>query len=429
MLIATSLMYSKDNLEIEKQKKAMRTWEDIGFRVISCNVVEEIEVLREIFPEASFVELKRSGKELTGKPFPFIYDMLQVLKSNVQKDDEICGIVNSDIFLKNISAQEIQAYFRVSDNRVVIMHRYDIDDEEDTKGEYYFSGIDVFFFERKYISVFSDKGFMLGRPEWDHWFLYEADKVGMQILEIKNKVAFHIKHKQRWTASESNQMASKQKNQVKKQSFDEEYFYRTNEIMANLQNRILLGSNEWSAKETVVKQDGFWNDRDRESLLKWEEECFFTTDVPESIGVLYFKDNHAFRLCALHRQVKNNSDGTFSLGEIFENERDKGSILRYIDFKDFDFVKGLGKVYVYPAGRAARLLIDCLDAYHIPVLGMVDRDEALWGKTYRGKEIFDLSVLSDETSFDHVIIATNLYVKEIYEGLSKLINKDKLIVL
>lgn len=429
MLIATSLMYSKDNLEIEKQKKAMQTWKDIGFRVISSNVIEEIEVLREVFPDVFFVELKRSGKELTGKPFPFIYDMLQALKGNTQKEDDICGIVNSDIFLKNISAEEIQAYFRVSDNRVLIMHRYDIDEEEDTKGEYYFSGIDVFFFERKYISIFPDKGFMLGRPEWDHWFLYEADNAGMQILEIKNKLAFHIKHRQRWTASESNQMASKQKNQVKKQSFDEEYYYRTNELMANLQNRILLGSPEGIPSETVIKQDGFWDDGNRENLMRWEKESFSIEDVPESIGVLYFKDNRPFRLCALHRQVKENVDGTFSLGEILENERDKGNILKYIDFKDFDFVKSLGKVYVYPAGRAARLLIDCLDAYHIPVLGMVDRDESLWGKTYMGKEIFGLSVLDDAFSYDHVIIASNLYVKEIYEGLSKSIDSDKLIVL
>lgn len=429
MLIVTSLMYSEDNSEIGKQKKAMRIWEDIGFRVISCNVAEEIGVLRELFTEASFVELERSGKEATGKPFPFIYDMLQVLKSNVREDDEICGIVNSDIFLKNISAEEIQAYFRVSDKRVLIMHRYDIDDEEDTKGEYYFSGIDVFFFLKSLVDCIPDKGFMIGRPEWDHWFLYEADKAGMQILEIKNKIAFHIKHKQRWTASESNQMASKQKNQVKKQSFDEKYYYRTNEIMAKLQNRILLGSSELMPCETVVKQDGFWADIDRASLLKWEEECFPIGDVPESVGVVYFKNNRVFRLCALHRQVKENADGTFSLGEILANERDKGSILRYIDFKDFDFVKSLGKVYVYPAGRAARLLIDCLDAYHIPVLGMVDRDEALWGKTYRGKEIFELSVLHDATSFDHVIIATNLYVKEIYDELSKAIDEDKLIVL
>ena len=139
MLIATSLMYSEDEWEIEKQRKAMCTWKDMGFRVISCNVLTEIEILREVFPEVSFVELKRSGKEKAGKPFPFIYDILQALKNNTLEEKELCGIVNSDIFLKNVSANVIKEYFRVADNRVLIMHRYDIDNEYDTKGEYYFS--------------------------------------------------------------------------------------------------------------------------------------------------------------------------------------------------------------------------------------------------------------------------------------------------
>ena len=51
---------------------------------------------------------------------------------------------------------------------------------------------------------------MLGRPEWDHWFVLEASRAGITAREIKNKMAFHIRHKQRWTASESNKMATRQ---------------------------------------------------------------------------------------------------------------------------------------------------------------------------------------------------------------------------
>lgn len=429
MLIATSLMYSDDNWEIEKQKKAMRTWEGIGFRIISCNVPEEIEILRKEFPEVSFVELKCSGKELTGKPFPFIYDMLQALKDNAFEEKELCGIVNSDIFLKNVSADEIKEYFRVSDNRILIMHRYDIDDEYDTKGEYYFSGIDAFFFQNNYISVFPDKGFMLGRPEWDHWFLYEADKAGIQILEIKNKVAFHIKHKQRWTAKDSNSMVVSKNKTTDSVSFDEEYYYATNVLMSDLSNRVMLGSNAQADCMTVVKEAGLYCDVDRSKLLNWEQEKYLEQDEVESLGILYFKEDKAYRVCALHREAFLNQDQKFSLGNIFENEKAKGNILRYIDFKDLDFVNNLGNVYVYPAGRAARLLIDCLDAYGIPVLGMIDRDSALWGKEYKGKKIFDLSMLDKQETYDHVLVASNLYVREIYEELSKKVAIEKLVVL
>lgn len=429
MLIATSLMYSQDKWEIEKQKKAMQTWEAIGFRVISCNVPEEIELLQKVFPQVTFIELERSGKEKTGKPFPFIYDILQILNSNVHEEKELCGIVNSDIFLKKISADEIRAHFVKYEKRILIMHRYDIDDESDITGEYYFSGIDAFFFQKSCISYFPDKGFMLGRPEWDHWFLYEAQKAGMQILEIKNKIAFHIKHKQRWTPAESNSMASNQIKKQETQSFDEEYYYHTNEIMADLQNRILLGDETNRRDELVIMKDGFYVDADRECLIQWEKEIFHTETVPESIGIVYFKNNKPYRICASHCEVTANQDETFSSGNIVENEKEKGIISKYIDFKDFDFVKTLGRFFVYPAGRASRLLIDCLDTYKIPVLGMVDRDKSLCGKKYKNREIFDLSVLENIDSYDHVLIVSNLYVKEIYESLAKSINKEKLLVI
>ena len=66
MLIATSLMYSTDEYEIQKQLKAIQTWKNMGFEVISCNVAEEIKLLQPFFQEITFVELARSGKEQMG---------------------------------------------------------------------------------------------------------------------------------------------------------------------------------------------------------------------------------------------------------------------------------------------------------------------------------------------------------------------------
>ena len=63
-------MYSQDEYEIQKQLKAIQTWKSIGFEVISCNVAEEIKLLKPLFRQITFVELARSGKEQTGKPFP-----------------------------------------------------------------------------------------------------------------------------------------------------------------------------------------------------------------------------------------------------------------------------------------------------------------------------------------------------------------------
>ncbi|MBE5876036.1 MAG: hypothetical protein E7290_04020 [Lachnospiraceae bacterium] len=427
MLIATSLMYSEDTYEIEKQKKAMQTWKEIGFEVISCNVEEEIIKLKPIFDEVRFVELSRSGKEQTGKPFPFIYDILQMIKCHTDREEELCGIVNSDIFLMNVTRKNIESFFAEAADTVLIMHRYDIDDEKDRKGEYYFSGIDAFFFQRRYIDVFPDMGFMLGRPEWDHWFLYEADKAGMQVIEIKNKVAFHIKHKQRWTAKESTGMVMKKNVAQTAVCFDETFYYKTNLLMSDLARRKVQGVPQSCSADVVKTVQGYYDDVQREQLMKWEKEHY--GDAMESMGILYYKGDKPYRVCALHRRVENIGDSTFALGDFFENEKAKGNILRYIEFKDFEFVKKLGRVYIYPAGRAARLLADCLKTYGITVLGMVDKDSTLWGKTYLGNQILDLTVLDNKDSYDNVLIATNLYVREIYEELKQRVEESKLIVL
>lgn len=427
MLIATSLIYSSDEYEINKQRKAMQTWRNIGFDIISCNVKEEINKLIDIFPEVRFEELKRSGKEETGKPFPFIYDMLRVLQTNCQND--VCAIVNSDIFIKNLNGNILKSFFSSHKDTMLILHRYDIDDEKDERGEYYFSGIDVFFFLCHFLPDIPDKGYMLGRPEWDHWFVYEATRAGIEVKEIKNKMAFHIKHKQRWTASDSNKMIKNQISKFNEYNIDEEYYFKTNELMADLSKRIYYDDNFFGEKESVRKHQGYYCDINRDELLKWERNKLQESNGEESVGILYFKERKPYRLCASHCQLKKREDGLFTIGEIFEGERDKGNILKYVDFKDFDFFHSLKNVYVYPAGRAARLLIDCLDSYNVSVLGMIDRDETLHGKTYKGKTIFGLSVLDEKEVYDYVIIATNLYVKEIYESLSKKVSKEKLIVL
>lgn len=429
MLIATSLMYSNDEYEIEKQVKAMQTWKNAGFDVISCNVREEIDKLQLVFPQVTFRELKRSGKERTGKPFPYIYDMLQILKEECYEQGKVCGIVNSDIFIQNLNGNVLREYLSKNPDTMLILHRYDIDDESDVTGEYYFSGIDAFFFLPHFISFIPDRGYMLGRPEWDHWFVYEAAKAGIKTIEIKNKMAFHIKHKQRWTASDSNKMITNQSKKTDTICMDEEYYYETNELMADLDNRIFYKDDFVFSKDVVFREAGYYCDGDRKKILKWEQEQLQGCDSVETIGFMYFKNQKAYRICASHCQVMEKGDGTFSLGDIFPGERGKGNILKYVDFKDLDFVKDLNRVYLYPAGRASRLLLDCLDTYQIPVLGMVDRDESLWGKKYKGKEIFDLSVLEDTDSYDYVIIATNLYVNEIYQSLCQLVTKEKLIIL
>lgn len=424
MILATSIMMSEDEREISKQKSAIKTWIDMGANVISCNVKEEIDKLKPVFDEVTFVELTRSGRESMGKPFSFIYDILQALKNHASQTQELCGIINSDIFLRNISYGELMLYFDKRKDMVLTLHRYDIECEDDTIGKYYFSGIDVFFFMAEYIDIFPDKGFMLGRPEWDHWFLYEASHVGMQVLEIKNQCAFHIKHMQRWTPKESNRMVMDKAKIGSNSLFDERFYYDTNVLMSDLSKRVLLGSLD--TVTVTQKTDGYYYDADIKALMEWEKDKYGYSSEGTA-GLLYFKGDQAYRICELHRKETILSEGNIILKELIE--KPKGGILKYIDFRDLDFFKELGHVYVYPAGRAARLLVDCLNTYGVDVLGMVDTDMALNGNKYLGISIYDVSVLNEKEKYDNVLVASNLYIKEIYDELSKIVDKQKLIIL
>ncbi len=74
-------------------------------------------------------------------------------------------------------------------------------------------------------------------------------------------------------------------------------------------------------------------------------------------------------------------------------------------------------------------MLDCMDTYHIPVLGLVDRDRSLWNTECQGHRINSLEALLNGDTFDHVLIATNLYVKEIYQSLKEIVDEEKLIVI
>lgn len=223
-------------------------------------------------------------------------------------------------------------------------------------------------------------------------------------------------------------MASKSRK--KNICLSEKYYFDTNEIMADLSNRIFLKSNVLiDDDELLIRNGSFYNDVERQDILQWEREVYEREKDVESTGLVYFKNSKAYRICALHREIVSNDRNKVILGNMFPQERSKGSILRYVDFQQLDFVKNLGRVYIYPAGRAARLLLDCMDTYHIPVLGLVDRDRSLWNTECQGHRINSLEALLNGDTFDHVLIATNLYVKEIYQSLKEIVDEEKLIVI
>ncbi|NEO65710.1 MAG: hypothetical protein F6J98_37065, partial [Moorea sp. SIO4G2] len=150
---------------INKQQAAINSWLNLGFEVVSLNILEEIEKLQPLYQDIKFHRVFRDGREHYGKPYVYIDDLLSYLR---EYGSQICGIVNADIILK--AEQDFTEFIREqTQNSILLASRVDVDTAESINGEIYDVGVDVFFFEKELLEKFPSSDFCLGIPFWDFW--------------------------------------------------------------------------------------------------------------------------------------------------------------------------------------------------------------------------------------------------------------------
>ena len=195
IVIATSIA----PFDLDKQKTAISSWIDAGFEVISCNVAGEISIISMHFPNVRFVELNRDGSALLGKPYPYAYDVFRALR---EVADGICGYTNSDIHVVDLPVGLIDAIREnAEDGKFIYAHRMDTESLEKTdlmQAKSYRGGFDVFFFHKELLGVFCDEEFFVGNTVWDYWCLMTPSFNGIDLVEIKQPVFYHLKHEVRW---------------------------------------------------------------------------------------------------------------------------------------------------------------------------------------------------------------------------------------
>ncbi|MDD9148778.1 hypothetical protein OYT88_09475 [Sporolactobacillus sp. CQH2019] len=190
ILVATSV--SPDR--IEAQKRAIKSWLDAGFDVVSLNTEEEADTLKAHFPDIKFHIVKRSAKEKYGKPYIYIYDFMSYLNST---DYKVVGIVNSDVQFRNIRPDFINVIYSEALNSLVYGHRMDVTHISDSSGTLS-NGVDYFFFDRDLISVYQDDGLCMGQPAWDWWMVCVPASKNKITKRILNPIGYHEIHPQQW---------------------------------------------------------------------------------------------------------------------------------------------------------------------------------------------------------------------------------------
>lgn len=189
--IATSLVPGN----FDAQHKAVSSWLNLGFNVISVNSREEVEKVTKLFPDVKVFEVKRNAAEVTGKPMVLFDDVLAVLH---EMGSEIVGIVNSDVHLI-AGADFVEWIAAQAKNSFVFGSREDVATADDLGGNTYFLGFDCFFFDRSWIQLYPATKFCLGAPWWDYWAPILPIIKNVPVKMLISPVAFHIIHNQNWS--------------------------------------------------------------------------------------------------------------------------------------------------------------------------------------------------------------------------------------
>jgi glycosyltransferase involved in cell wall biosynthesis/tetratricopeptide (TPR) repeat protein/GT2 family glycosyltransferase len=180
--------------DMESQVKAIESWKKLGFNVVSLNCKQEIEMLQQSFPDVQFVQARRNAKGTLGKPYVYFDDFLEFFKDI---DSEICGIVNSDIYL--VHDEGIISFIRKeSKNSMVYGSRVEIESLNDLNGKFYDDGFDFFFFHKSFLSCFPKSETFIGVTWWDFWAPLILALEGVKIKQLVSPFAYHISHPNRW---------------------------------------------------------------------------------------------------------------------------------------------------------------------------------------------------------------------------------------
>ena len=81
------------------QSTAIDSWLSHGCTVLSVNTGDEIQSLKQDFPNVDFVVAERTAERFAGRPVPFVYDLIQAAKTTAGEGD-IIGVTNADIVLR-----------------------------------------------------------------------------------------------------------------------------------------------------------------------------------------------------------------------------------------------------------------------------------------------------------------------------------------
>jgi hypothetical protein len=185
---------------IENQQLAIASWLRLGFSVSSLNTPSEIDKLKPLFGNVEFVAVQKDARADCGKPLVYLNDVVAFLRS---RGTPVCGLINSDIHLR-ATPESVRYLLEEARNSMVLASRTDVIASDDTTGEIYKFGFDVFLFDRAILEILPPTEFCLGQPWWDYWLASrfikspQSTPCKFSLKLVAFPFAIHVKHEKYW---------------------------------------------------------------------------------------------------------------------------------------------------------------------------------------------------------------------------------------
>jgi hypothetical protein len=166
------------------QQHAAMSWIKAGIPYTTMNSYGEQAVVPE---GARAIVTNQDGRDLYGKPYIFIDDMLEL----ADRDEvDVAIITNSDIELIG----DITAHLEAAKYHMVISRRIEYTTSP-KDGKVYPYGIDLFMIPRRMLKFWPRSQFVLGQTWWDYWLPYWAILKKERVFMVQRPAIAHKAHK------------------------------------------------------------------------------------------------------------------------------------------------------------------------------------------------------------------------------------------
>lgn len=466
---------------LSNQRQAIASWIENGFHIVSCNSKNEIWQIQKDFPQVEFVEIHRDAQSTMGRPCPYIYDMLQILKKRIKT---VGGIINSDIHLRNFNQHIYEYLYQEAQEKVIFMRRHDIDKIEDAsflRSTMFLGGIDVFLFHKDMIDVIPDDDMILGQIMWDYWLPIMWNMHQIKVKEFINPVTFHVRHSVQWDAGAADMIAQKLCNKYfPRISKEDATFYIKDKfwkLMSSTDLQICYVTDEMKRSKVIVQMDdssdAIYNQtHSRITVLKKDElissNYDFLFSIPYHIVAcrimvdlaiwileqyewdsmqlyVYWRGNisNNLKIENCNNQMLENFNNDITPIKVTRNTNDsskkEGKMPLCHIYTSSIFIEEdkekiwnahllKGRIYIYPAGYVAQTWVKRFGEKEVDILGFIDQSLTLQERMVCGFRVYSPSVLAKLETYDKVVIISNMYADEIYQTLVQKIPAEKILI-